>query len=227
MKKFLFTFLFLILSMPVFSADNSNIFIPNLNKDQVKKAIISHSVNSNWQVKHEENYTLDIYRIMNDSATMMLYGTSYNMHPEQRIHFTMLEKKDGVLLSHATNIAINPNSGHEQLKYAPLLGFAVDEMLKDLFIGNYSYHIKYKIKKGFIYISDSPQTSYVDKNRLGSEYKKIVKINDKNINEYKKTELKELFNKCEKDQIKLEATDNANIYYLIRTYTAPLYKQYL
>lgn len=226
MKKFLILIMFLFLSMPAFSSENKCIFIPKLKNNQVKKAIILHSANTNWQVKNESNYTLDVYRVKNDSNTMMLYGTSYNMHPEQRVHFTLVEKKDGVLLNHTTNIAVNPNSGHEQLKYAPLLDFAVEEMLKDLFIGNYSYHIKYKIKKDFVLISDNLQTSYADKNRIGIEYKKIKKVDDKNINEYKKNELKDLFNKCRKNQIKLEAEDGTN-YNLIKTYTKPLYEQYL
>lgn len=231
MKKFLLMiFLLLSFCMPVFSADSNSIFVSDITKDQVKKAIIGRAISTGWQVKQDNEYTLDIYRVKNDTTSMMLYGTSQNMHPEQRVHFTLFEKDKGVYLTHTTNIAINPNSGLESLKYAPILDVAVTEMLKDLFIGNYSYNINYKIKKEYVLISDTPLTSYADKNRIGSQqYRKATKIDDKNIDNYKKSELKLLFNKCEKDQIKIEVKDElgANTYYLIRTYTPPTYKQFL
>ena len=229
-KKILLTiFAFFIINMPVFSADSNNFFIPNITKDQAKKAIIGRALATNWQVKNDSEYTLDLYRTKDDAGTMMLYGTGFNMRPEQRVHFNLLEKDKGILLTHTTNIAINPNSGLEKLQYTPLLDFAVNEMLKELFVGNYAYNINYKIKKDYILISDTPQTSYADKNRIGSEYKTVIKIDDKDIKEYKKAELKTLFNKCEKDQVKIESNDDtgAHTYYLIRTYTAPTYKQYL
>lgn len=229
-KNILLTiFLFFIISMPVFASEANNIFIPDITKDQAKKAIIGRALTTNWQVKNDSEYTLDIYRIKNDAASMMLYGTGFNMHPEERVHFNLLEKNSGITISYTANIATNPNSGYEKLESTPLLSFAVNEMLKELFIGNYAYNIKYKIKKEHILISDTPQTSYADNNRIGSEYKTAIKINDKKINEYKKPELKALFNKCEKDQIKIEVNDDtgAHTYYLNRTYTAPTYKQYL
>lgn len=215
--------------MPVFSADSNSFFIPNIAKDQVKKAIVGRALATNWEVKNDSEYTLDIYRVKNDAGSMMLYGTGYNMHPEQRVHFNLLEKNNGITISYTANIAVNPNSGYEKLQYTPLLDYAVNEMLKELFIGNYTYNINYKIKKDYVLISDTPQTSYANSNRIGSKYKTVIKINDKAINEYKKSELKALFNKCEKDQIKIEVNENMGIdtYYLIRTYTAPMYKQYL
>lgn len=215
--------------MPAFSADSNKFFIPEITKAQAKKAIIGRALTTNWQVKNDTEYTLDIFRIKNDAASMMLYGTGYNMHPEERVHFNLLEKNSGITLSYTANVAINPNSGFEKLEQTPLLEFAVSEMLKELFVGNYAYNINYKIKKDYILISDTPQTSYADNNRIGSEFKTASKIDDKNINEYKKTELKTLFNKCQKDQIKIEVNDDtgAHTYYLIRTFTAPTYKQYL
>lgn len=230
MKKILLSiFLFLNFCMPVFSADSNSFFIPNIAKDQVKKAIVGRALATNWEVKNDSEYTLDIYRVKNDAGSMMLYGTGYNMHPEQRVHFNLLEKNNGITISYTANIAVNPNSGYEKLQYTPLLDYAVNEMLKELFIGNYTYNINYKIKKDYVLISDTPQTSYANSNRIGSKYKTVIKINDKAINEYKKSELKALFNKCEKDQIKIEVNENMGIdtYYLIRTYTAPMYKQYL
>lgn len=230
MKKFLLSiFLFFIFILPVFSTESEKFFIPNITIDQTKKAIIGRAHATNWQVKNDSEYTLDLYRIKNDAGSMMLYGTGFNMHPEQRVHFDLLKKNNGIALNYTANIAINPNSGYEKLESTPLLSIAVNEMLKELFIGNYAYNIKYKIKKGYILISDTPQTSYADNNRIGSKYKTVVKIDEKNISEYTKAELKALFNKCEKDQIKIEVNDNtgAHTYYLIRTYTAPTYKQYL
>lgn len=230
MKKFLLSiFLFLIFCIPVFSAESNNIFISNITKEQAKKAIIARALTTNWQVKNDSEYTLDIYRIKNDAGSMMLYGTGYNMHPEERVHFNLLEKNNGIILSYTANIAINPNSGFEKLEYTPLLDSAVSDMLKKLFIGGYTYNVNYKIKKNYILISDNALTTYADNNRIGYEYKKAAKINNKNISEYKKTELRNLFNKCEKDQIKIEINEGegSKIYYLIRTFTSPTYKQYL
>ena len=133
--------------MPVFSADSDNFFIPNITKDQAKKAIIARALTTNWQVKSDSEYTLDLYRIKDDAGTMFLYGTGYNMRPEQRVHFNLLEKNNGITLSYTANIAVNPNSGFEKLQTTPLLSFAVNEMLKELFVGNYAYNVNYKIKK--------------------------------------------------------------------------------
>lgn len=229
--NFLLIFCCLLFNMPAFSATNNTIFIKDLKKDQVQKAIIEKSIKTNWQVKKADNYTLDIYRIKDDPASMALYGTSLNMHPEERVHFTMVEEKNGVKLSHNTNIAINPNSVYENLKYTPLLDFAVESMLKDLFFGSYSYHVKYKIKKDYVLLSDSPLTNYENNSiRIGQKFKKVIQINDKNINEYEKEELKTLFNSCQNDKIKLKILDDTSenlILYLLRTYKAPEYKQYL
>lgn len=230
MKKFIVSiFLLFLFCMPVFSVDSNSIFIPNIKKDQVKKAIIKRGIKTNWQVKNDNNYTLDIYRIKNDAVGMMLYGSDFNMHPEERIHFTFVEEKNGTNLTYTANVASNPNSGYEKLHYAPILDSSVGYMLKELFLGSYSYNINYKIKKEYVLISDTPLTSYSDKNRIGSKYRKATKIDDKNIEDYKKSELKLLFNSCSKDKIKIEINDNlgANTYYLIRTYTAPTFKQFL
>lgn len=231
MKKFLLIiFFFLTFFMPVFSAESdNNIFIDNISKEQTKKAIIGRALSTNWQVKNDNEYSLDIYRVKNDNSSMLLYGTNFNMHPEQRVHFSFYEKNKGVYLSHTTTIVINPNSGYEKTEYAPLLDFAVNNMLNELFIGETSYYINYKIKKNSVLISDTPQTSYTNKNRIGKKFVSIIKIDDKCINEYTKAELKAIFNNCTKDKIKLESSseNGAQIYYLIRSYTAPTYKQYL
>ena len=63
-KNILLTiFLFFIISMPVFASEVNNIFIPDITKDQAKKAIIGRALTTNWQVKNDSEYTLDIYRI--------------------------------------------------------------------------------------------------------------------------------------------------------------------
>lgn len=231
-KKFLLSLLMLFLTNSfVFAFDNS-IFIPNISKDEVKKAIIIKGQNKNWQVRTDNNYTLEIYRRKSDSASMMLYGTGLNMHPEDRVNFTITEQNKGIMLSFNSYVVVNPNSGYEKQETAPFLEIAVNEMLKDLFIGHNSYEIKYKLKKDYVLVSDTPLTLYEDnKARIGRNYQKAVKIDDKDISEYSRSEINLLFNQCPKNKIKLNVIDDSTgeikIFYLLKKVTPPEYKQYL
>ena len=64
------------------------------------------------------------------------------------------------------------------------------KVIKNLFLGGYSYGIQYKIPllKKHVVISDTSQTYYTGTNRIGNE-KKIVKINDKSVKDYTKQEI--------------------------------------
>ena len=76
-----------------------------------------------------------------------------------------------------------------------------------------------------IEISDTPQTNYTSMNRIGGKTK-IVKINDKNVKDYTKQEIQNLFSNCFVEKLKLES-EGGKVYYILRTFVEPTYKQYL
>ena len=230
MKKVLsLIVLFFAIAMPAFSAQDNTFFIPVLKKDQIKKAIVARSLNSNWQIKQDSNFTLDIYKVKDDAASMFLYGSNYNSHPEDRVHFNLLEKDNGVLITYTAYVVTNPNSGFERPTRAVGVEWGVGEMLKELFLGNTSYYVYFTVKKKYVLISDTVQTTYKNNDRIGRKKKKVIKIDDKPVSEYDKKDLKNLFLYSQKQNLKLETTeeDGNKIYYLIRTYTPPTYKQFL
>jgi hypothetical protein len=229
MLKRIFILIFIVIfsTSSVIANEVSNIFVPNISKDQVKNAIVMRAIKTNWQVKSENNYNLSIYRIKDDAASIMLYGSGHNMHPEERVNFTFVSQGNGVFISYNALAVSNPNSGYEKQNPAIFLDSNVKTMLEELFLGKNNYNVNYKIKKDYILISDTPKTIYANnKNRIGKEYKKIIKVNDKNINEYKKVNLKLLFNQCKEKNIKLELEDGST-FILLQNYTLPTYKQYL
>ena len=226
MKKFLFTvFISLLFCIPAFSAES--VFIQNITKDQAQKAIISSMIFNNWQVGNESEHYISFYRTESSTRAFTHEYTAYDIEVTD-VQFTFLERENGVILAYNSQTIVNPNTPNAHKEFASDADYEISRTIRDLFFGSYNYNIKYKIKKDYVLITDNEKTYFEGNKRTGKD-KKIAKINDRYVSQYKKSDLKKLFNDCKLDKIKLEAdvTAGGGTYYLLRRYTEPTYKYYL
>ena len=246
MKKILFTlFLFLTFCIPSFA---ESVFVPDITTEQAKKAIINYIVSNGWLLKNETNYTLHFEKAERAHDSILYEREKLEYERLSEIKRRSAERmEDGLLKrmrmndaqSYLTKTPEWYNSytiSNLQFVFTESNGVTVStststqeikDMIKTVFKGYYSYNIEYKIPllKNQVLISDTPQTNYTDMNRAG-EKKKITKINDKNVKDYKKEEIKKLLEECYQEQIKLESEDG-KIYNIRRTFIEPTYKRYL
>jgi len=231
MKKILISLVVVFcLAIVSIAQTNNSIFIPNITKEKVKQVIVAKTMQNNWAVKNDNNYSLDIYKIKDDATSMFLYGSDFNMRPEDRVHFNILERNNGVQITFNANVVTNPGSGYEKPTNAPLLESSMEKILKDLFLGNYSYNLKYTVKNKYVLVSDTKDTIYKDSNKRIGEKRKAIKVNNHVVYDTSKDSIDNFFKKCKEEYLILDIENedkSIDTYYIKRTYVAPTYEDYL
>ena len=246
MKKILSTLaLFFVLCMPAFA---QSVFVPNITSAQAKSAVISHMIGQGWSLKGETEHSTCFYKteLAHDEAKYKQEELIYNKMKEAKkndkdeLEFSM---KHPVISAYKDVFVDQPqywnstNTTELQFYFFEDNGVtiqtdssstAIKDMMRTLFVGHYSFNIKYSIKKDYVKISDTPNTYYNNQTRLGNN-RKVIKINDKSIREYGKSNLKNLLDNCTQEQIKLETNDSLGnqIFYINRTFIEPTYKQFV
>ena len=224
MKKILLTILlFLAICIPSFSVES--ISVPDININEAKKIITQIMIYDGWTFKNETEYLLGFEKT--GSTYVSPSASEWNMykylnaeHPDRYYtqptgHYESYTINRQFMFKENNGVTITADSSEFK------------EIFKIVFTGYYTYNIEYKIPlfKKQVIITDTPQTNYTGMNRI-SKKTKIIKINDKNVKDYTEKEIKNIFNNCPEEKLKLES-DSGKVYYILRTFIEPTYKQYL
>lgn len=89
--------------------------IPGVTKKQVETAILAREMERGWDLKTQTDAMLVFSKRTNDFGAMLLYGSRYDVTPEGRLKFTLVEVPTGVRVFLKVEIITNPGSAFERV----------------------------------------------------------------------------------------------------------------
>lgn len=157
---------------------NGTTTIINTNKKDVIQYILEFSIPSGWTIINVNDYQVSIKRDEKDLLKSFMYGSTFNVTPETRFIFNLVENKNNVIINVEGKIVTNPNSGFEKYTNYPdkLLQEFVNRIAK-AFEGYWGYGFDLDKKIINYYVTDVTYKSNAFKSGL-EVGDKIIKIND-------------------------------------------------
>jgi C-terminal processing protease CtpA/Prc len=178
MKKFFLGLILLCLIAPAKAGENKTLFIENAKKERVLNAIVQMSIEKNWNIINQTDYSISVTRKIDSSWRQLKSRSEVNPYPEDKIQFNLVQKNNGVILSFFGGVMSNPNNPYERADSYSLK--QLEELYNELnnaFSGYYSYGFEIEKKFGYFYVKNVKENSPAYYSGL-KDTDMILKVND-------------------------------------------------